>query len=119
MIKDIERFMRNSPGAYDKISPEESKRLADLEKKRLAEKAFHDEVVKENREKLEKAEREDRERRFIESARLTFFEANPTAKEGDFQRLLPKLKDEFMLDSFRQRMTENSRPEWFENGEFS
>jgi regulator of protease activity HflC (stomatin/prohibitin superfamily) len=57
--------------------------------------------VKEHEKRDAERKRELAERMLVEELRATFFSSNPSADEDDFKRLLPKLKDQRMLENTR------------------
>ncbi len=53
-------------------------------------------------EEAERERREDERVRFKSDARGRFLQSNPLAEESDFERLFPRILDEYLLSQYRE-----------------
>lgn len=100
-VRDFEA-RRSIYGSEPVNNAEEVKAIIEAQEKLSKENQFRDSVVEANREKLAEETAKREEKLFLDVARRDFFLANPTATESEFKRLLPKLRDEYLLESFRE-----------------
>lgn len=99
---------------------EELAKSVDREVARVA-RIADEEVMHSERQRIADADREEfrltSEERFKTATRNDFLKSNPHATDSDFERLYPSIRDEYMLDNFKTRKsneweTVRSRYEW-------